>query len=77
MIRNTLFVTQTTLFVNQMTQDTLFYDIYGDGHTSLENMILGQFKMGENQAKCRTLQSGKPFPFGGHFIMKWPFALSE
>ena len=60
MIHNTLFLTQNTLFVNQMTQDTLFYGIYGDKQTSLENMTLGQLKMGENQAKSRALQSGKP-----------------
>ena len=31
MIQNTLFVTQNTPFVNQITKKTLFYGIYGNG----------------------------------------------
>ena len=60
-IQNTLFVTQNTANVNQMTQNIQFYCIYGDGKkiitcTRLENMILGQLKIGEDQAKCRALE---------------------
>ena len=56
-----IFVTQNTLFGKHMTQNTLFYGFYVDGpknhniHMQLENMILGQFKKGENQAKWRVL----------------------
>ena len=59
----TLFVIQNTLFVTQNTANVniQFYCIYGDGkkiiaYTRLENMILGQLKIGEDQAKCRALE---------------------
>ena len=37
-------MTQNTLFVNKMTKK--------NPQTCLENMILGQLKMGEHEAKC-------------------------
>ena len=59
MIQNTLSMTQNNLFVNQMTQNTLFTAFIAteekSKHTRLENMILGQLKIGEHQAKCRAL----------------------
>ena len=51
MIQNTLFVTQTTPFVNPMAYNTLFFAIYGGGWKFHNlNMILGQLKMGEHIA---------------------------
>ena len=56
LIKNTLFVTQNTLFVNQMTKKNsilrhLWWRLKNQ-QTCLENMILGQLKMGEHEAKC-------------------------
>ena len=60
MISDTLFMIQNTLYVYHMaSKHTLFYGIYGDSWTTrLENMILGQLKIGERQAICRGLVSG-------------------
>ena len=48
MIQNTLFVTQNTLFVNQITQNTPFYDIYGDGRKIITH-VKGEHDPGSPQ----------------------------
>ena len=53
MIQNTLFVPQCTLFVNQITQNTIFYNLNVDGLKN-QNMILDQLNMGEHLAKCKA-----------------------
>ena len=48
-------MTQNTVFVSQITQNTPFptfmATVEKSKHLCLENMILGQLKMGEHQAK--------------------------
>ena len=51
-----------------------WYSICDSKHSICQPGDSRHSKIGENRAKCRALQSGKPIPFGGHFIMKWPFA---
>ena len=58
MVQSTLFVTENTLFVNQITQNTLFTAFMvtvTDGWQihNLDNMILGQLKIGERQATAQ------------------------
>ena len=48
MIRNTLFVTQNTLFGNQMTQNTSFYSFYADGRKII-TYALGEHDPGSAQ----------------------------
>ena len=50
-------MTQNTPFVNQMTQNTLFYGHKAtvDKILTLENIIQGQLKLGEHQANCRAM----------------------
>ena len=45
--KNILFVIQNTLFVNQLTQNTLFYGIYCDGRNIL-GYALGEQCLGNN-----------------------------
>ena len=58
MIQNTQFMTQNTVFVSQITQNTPFTTFMAtvdkSKHLCLENMLLGQLKMGEHQAKCSS-----------------------
>ena len=65
MTQNTLFMTQNTLIVNQMTQNTLFTafiaSVEKSKHARLENMILGQLKIGEHQVTCRALHHSRMY----------------
>ena len=53
-------MTQNTVFVSQITQNTPFPTIMATVEKSkqlcLENMILGQLKIGKHQAKCSSQQ---------------------
>ena len=70
MVQSTLFVTENTLFVNQITQNTLltaFMVTVTDGWQihNLDNMILGQLKIGERQATfggVLTITCASPHP---------------
>ena len=71
MVQSTLFVTENTLFVNQITQNTLFTAFMVTVTDSWQNhnldnmMILGQLKIGENQANfggVLTIASASPPP---------------
>ena len=50
-----MFVTQNSLFVNHTTQKTILRHLSRRSCTRLENMILGQLKIGERQAFCGGL----------------------
>ena len=53
-------MTQNTVFVSQITQNTPFptfmATVAKSKHLYLENMILGQLKVVEHQAKCSSQQ---------------------
>ena len=63
MILNTLRTTQNMLFFFRLEPDDSKHSILPhlsrrlkkSGHTLLENIILGQLKMGEHQVKCGAL----------------------
>ena len=64
MSQNTLFVTQNTLFVKQMTQNPLFYEIYGiityahgehDSRSAQDWRTLSHLWRSAKSAGCETL----------------------
>ena len=60
MIQNTLFISQNSLFGNQMTQNTLCYGFYVDGQ-KITTYALGEHDPGsaqEHQAKYGALVEG-------------------